>query len=118
LAATAKGLCYVAPASNGWEELHRWAEKKVPGCQLIHDETAMQPYATQLIEYLQGSRRRFTVPFDLFGTPFQMAVWNELYEIPYGETKTYSEMAHLLERPKAVRAVGAAIGANPLLIAV
>ena len=68
----------------------------------------------QLREYFSGNRRTFDVPLAPRGTPFQLAVWNALLEIPYGDTTTYAELAHRIGRPSAVRAVGAANGANPI----
>ena len=73
---------------------------------------------TQILEYLEGKRTRFDVPLDLRGTDFQVAVWNGLLSIPYGETRTYQDLARQLGRPRAVRAVGAANGANPLALVV
>lgn len=70
----------------------------------------------QLDEYFAGIRREFDLPMELLGTPFQQLVWNELTKIPYGETVSYKEMAGKIGRPKAVRAVAQAIGANPLSI--
>jgi methylated-DNA-[protein]-cysteine S-methyltransferase len=70
----------------------------------------------QLGEYFAGQRRRFELPFDVIGTPFQRAVWNALLSIPFGETRSYGEIAAALGRPGAARAVGAANGRNPLSI--
>ncbi len=61
---------------------------------------------------------QFTCPLDLHGTPFQVAVWQALVRIPYGETRSYAEIAQAIDRPRAVRAVGAANGANPVAIIV
>jgi methylated-DNA-[protein]-cysteine S-methyltransferase len=58
------------------------------------------------------------LPLDLRGTPFQQKVWNALLEIPYGETRSYAELARSIGEPKAFRAVGAANGANPIAIMV
>lgn len=69
---------------------------------------------TQLREYFSGKRKAFDFPLAPKGTPFQLAVWNALLEIPYGDTVTYAELAHRIGRPSAVRAVGAANGANPI----
>ncbi len=118
VAATAKGLCYVGPQNAPLEELTRWAESRLHGCQLVQDRDALQPYTTQLAEYFQHGRKRFTVPFDLRGTPFQIAVWEALSKIPYGQIRAYSDIAHDIQRQTAVRAVGAAIGANPALITI
>ena len=72
--------------------------------------------ADQLAEYFAGTRTAFDLPFDLRGTAFQLAAWNALAEIPYGETRTYAEQAARIGRPAAVRAVGSANGRNPLSI--
>ena len=68
----------------------------------------------QLLEYFSGSRKTFDFPLAPKGTEFQLAVWNALLEIPYGDTVTYAELARRIGRPAAVRAVGAANGANPI----
>lgn len=69
---------------------------------------------TQLTEYFSGKRKSFDFPLAPKGTAFQLAVWNALLEIPYGDTTTYAELARRIGRPSAVRAVGAANGANPI----
>lgn len=70
----------------------------------------------QLDEYFAGSRQRFELRLAPQGTVFQQAVWQALQRIPYGQTSSYSALAAAIERPKAVRAVGAANGANPIAI--
>lgn len=72
--------------------------------------------ARQLAGYFAGERASFDVPLDLVGTPFQLAAWHALADIPYGTTLTYAEQAARLGRPTAVRAVGAANGRNPVPI--
>ena len=72
----------------------------------------------QLTEYFEGKRKVFDVPLNLKGTEFQLAVWNELLRIPYGHTVSYAEIAHRIGRPSAIRAVGAANGANPIPVIV
>ena len=72
----------------------------------------------EIEEYLNGDRKSFSSPLDLRGTPFQIEVWNELLNIPYGETRSYGEIAAAVGRPRAARAIGAAVGANPLPIIV
>jgi len=72
--------------------------------------------AAELGEYFAGQRKIFTVPLSPHGTEFQMAVWKALRAIPYGQTRTYSEIAAAVGRPKAARAVGMANHDNPLLI--
>lgn len=118
VAATAKGLCFVGSQNMQYEELTLWVEKHYPGSQLIEDREQLQQYMVELIEYFEGERISFTIPFDYKGTAFQLAVWSELCEIPYGQTKSYSDIANRINKPSAVRAVGAAIGSNPVLIVV
>lgn len=70
--------------------------------------------AKQLEEYFAGTRKEFSLPCAPQGTPFQREVWDALLEIPYGETRTYGEIASCLGRPTASRAVGAANSRNPI----
>lgn len=72
----------------------------------------------QLNEYFSGTRKTFTIPLHPIGTEFQKQVWTALTSIPYGETRTYAQLASQIGNPKAVRAVGAANGKNPLSIIV
>lgn len=72
----------------------------------------------EIEEYLSGKRKEFSVPLNPKGTKFQLAVWKELQKIPYGETICYEELAKRIKNPKAVRAVGAANGKNPLWLIV
>jgi methylated-DNA-[protein]-cysteine S-methyltransferase len=70
----------------------------------------------QLGEYFDGTRKTFDLPLDFFGTAFQKRVWSELLNIPFGQTRSYSEIAHAIGKPRAFRAVGAANGKNPISI--
>ena len=72
----------------------------------------------QLTEYLEGKRKQFTVKLDPAGTPFQGKVWNALRTIPFGETRSYGQIARQIGNAKAMRAVGAANGRNPISIIV
>lgn len=72
----------------------------------------------QLDEYFAGMRRTFDFPYRLNGTPFQKKVWAALCEIPYGETRSYKDIAEIVGSPKAFRAVGMANHANPIFIAI
>src|SRR5215470_7504973 len=72
----------------------------------------------QLHEYFDGKRHAFDLELAMAGTPFQLAVWSALRAIPYGETISYAELARRLGKPRAVRAVGSANGANPVPIVV
>jgi len=118
IAATDEGLCFVGSHNQPIDELTNWAKTRFPGCLLIQDDERMQHYGAELIQYLQRARKEFTVSCDFRGTPFQLAVWDALCSIPYGQTKSYSDIAKQIQKPAAVRAVGVAIGANPVLITV
>lgn len=106
LAVSARGLTLIdlrgAAPKNDWIE--------------SADQTA--PFLAQLREYFAGARREFTLPLDLRGTDFQLRCWRALMEIPYGETRTYADLARAVGSPKAFRAVGAANHDNPVPIVV
>lgn len=118
LASTDKGLAFVGSQNKDFAELSEWAKKRFPGSDLSEAGEQLEPYAVEIIEYFEGKRTTFTIPFDFKGTDFQLSVWDALRNIPYGQTKSYSDIANEINRPAAVRAVGAAIGANPVLITV
>lgn len=79
---------------------------------------ALQPYLRELEEYFTGDRREFTFALDLRGTDFQVACWRALLAIPYGETRSYADIARAVGRPQGFRAVGMANNRNPIAIVV
>jgi methylated-DNA-[protein]-cysteine S-methyltransferase len=82
------------------------------------DDPLLREAAQQLSDYWAGRRKHFELPLDAQGTPFQRAVWRELRRVGAGQTTTYAAVAKAVGSPRAVRAVGAAIGRNPLSIVV
>ncbi len=98
-------LCRISAAAPS--DLHQYQEKRTS--LLLETEK-------QLAEYFSGIRKTFDLPLQPKGTPFQQAVWHALCEIPYGEVRSYKEIAEAVARPKAYRAVGQANNRNPLLI--
>ncbi|GAB0167860.1 methylated-DNA--[protein]-cysteine S-methyltransferase [Lysinibacillus sp. CTST325] len=118
IASTTKGLVFVGSQNKPFEELFEWANRRFPGSPLVEDDEKLEPYVVEITQYLEGNRKTFTVSFEYVGTQFQLAVWNALCDIPYGQTSSYSDIANDINKPAAVRAVGAAIGANPVLITV
>ena len=86
--------------------------------QLRESKTALAPYVRELDEYFSGSRRAFSFPLDLRGTQFQLACWRALVEIPYGETRSYRDIAEAIGHPLAFRAVGMSNNRNPIAIVV
>ena len=81
-------------------------------------QAAMRAYVRELEEYFAGERRQFSFPLDLRGTDCQLACWRALLAIPYGETRTYGDIARAIGRPRGFRAVGMANNRNPVAIVV
>ena len=82
------------------------------------DGEALAPYLAEFEAYFAGRLQRFTLPLAASGAEFQQAVWQALCDIPYGETRSYGDIARAIGKPNAMRAVGAANGRNPLSIIV
>ncbi|WP_107943377.1 methylated-DNA--[protein]-cysteine S-methyltransferase [Metasolibacillus sp. FSL H7-0170] len=118
IAAMEQGLCYTGSLHENEEELLVWAKKHYKDSEVKEDASKLALYIQQFTEYFQGQRQQFDFPVYYKGTPFQESVWRELQQIPYGETCTYSDIAMRIGNPKAVRAVGGAVGANPVIIIV
>ncbi len=89
-----------------------------PESTWVQDEKPFLDAVGQLREYFAGKRREFDLPLAPEGTPFQLKTWQTLRGIPYGGTTSYGEIARRIGKPKAIRAVGAANGRNPLPIVV
>ena len=92
--------------------------RREPEADWIFNEKQLAEARRQLREYFAGERREFDLPVRLSGTEFQVSVLQALQQIPYGETVSYGEIARRIGRPRAVRAVGAANGRNPVPIVV
>ena len=110
LIASDKGLAAVL-----WEDHN---PKRVPLAPLVADQNhpVLLEAERQLVAYFKGSLERFSIKLDFKGTEFQKQVWAALLTIPFGETRSYSQIAQQIGNPKAVRAVGAANGKNPVSI--
>jgi methylated-DNA-[protein]-cysteine S-methyltransferase len=96
--------------------LYMPAEAHDPPAGAVRDDGAFTTVRRQLEEYFAGERRMFDLLVSPAGTPFQQRVWAELQRIGYGETISYAELAARIGRPTAIRAAGAANGANPVSI--
>jgi len=115
--ATSLGITFLEWHSRGGverikERVQKRYRMKVVSGNIDHLETLER----NLGDYFDGSLRRFHVALDIKGTVFEMAVWKQLLNIPYGETRSYSQIAEAIDNPKAVRAVGRANGANYISI--
>ncbi len=87
-----------------------------PKKQEIHPSKLLREAQKQITDYLKGKRENFDLPIKFKGTEFQNKVWKELLKIPYGKTMTYKELAQKIGNVNAARAVGGAVGKNPLAI--
>jgi O-6-methylguanine DNA methyltransferase len=117
-ATTERGLAYVRLPRAGGRGLAGWLRRQAPGAQLKAGFAPNKAAIQQILEYLDGKRSDFDLPLDLRGTDFQRRVWDALLAIPYGVTRSYADIARTIREPAAVRAVGAANGANPCAIVV
>ncbi len=113
------GAFYLVASEEGLEGLF-WTRQSAPMAPTLKGRSLHLQILSQAVqeldEYLLGRRHSFSVLFNLKGTPFQKKVWKQLRKIPFGKTMSYKEVAFEIKNEKAVRAVGTAIGMNPLCI--
>jgi len=113
VASTEKGLC--SSSLGGTEADFRSALRNASGFDAARDDEFFSELKGELDAYFSGKRISFTSPIDwLQGTAFQQSVWEALRKIPYGETRSYKDVAQAVERARAYRAVGQAVGSNPV----
>ena len=117
-----KRLFYASP-NAGMNLVIELEEDTIIGLGFCSPQKATEPETElekeifrQLDAYFSGSLQEFDLPFFATGTVFQLMVWEELMKIPYGETRSYGELAKLIGKPQAARAVGAALHNNPVAI--
>lgn len=96
--------------------MHTWMRRYFATDKFIRDDRMARPYVEQLAQYFARQRESFDLPLVIQGTPFQQKVWTALQNIPYGETRSYKDIAEMIGSPKAVRAVGGANNKNPISI--
>lgn len=115
------GALYLVASSRALRGVY-WKRQDVPRSRSLQEQEGehggliLRLAVRQLGEYLAGERREFDIPLHPEGTAFQLRVWRQLRQIPYGETRTYGEIARGLKNENAVRAIGAANAKNPLPI--
>lgn len=117
VAATSKGICKIAfgdAATPLVDELRT----AFANAQIVESPARIAPFIAQVDAYLNGTRRRFELPLDLAATEFQQRVWDALRRIPYGETRSYTQIAETLGAPRSVRAVASACASNPVALAI
>jgi O-6-methylguanine DNA methyltransferase len=123
LAASAKGLVALEfdarlPGQQSVRPSPRDLREEKRSFTFEESARAMKSYVRELEEYCAGGRREFSFPLDLRGTDFQVACWRALLAIPYGETRSYADIARAVGKPNAFRAVGMANNRNPVAIVV
>lgn len=116
VASTSVGLCWLGlgPSLEEEQTLQAWASRWFPKSFLVRKREPNSEAIRQLQEYLVEKRQKFTIPLHQIGTPFQLQVWEELLRIPYGETRSYGEIATKVGNLKGQRAVGMANHRNPI----
>jgi len=117
VASTSRGVCAVAMGSSD-AELERALAREYPAATIAADAGALATWTNEILAHLSGRRPRLDLPLDVQATAFQWQVWQALATIPYGETRTYRDIAAAIGRPRAVRAVANACAANPVALAI
>jgi AraC family transcriptional regulator of adaptative response/methylated-DNA-[protein]-cysteine methyltransferase len=117
VAATEKGICHIA-FGDAADSLVGELRRTLAHAQLIEDDARIAPFVAQIDAYLHGGRETFDLPLDVAATAFRQRVWDALRRIPYGETRSYTQIAEALGAPRAVRAVASACAANPVALAI
>jgi AraC family transcriptional regulator of adaptative response/methylated-DNA-[protein]-cysteine methyltransferase len=115
--ATDTGVCAVAMGASS-EELARGLAREYPAATIAADDRALARWAKAILAHVAGRLPRLDLPLDVQATAFQWQVWDALRGIPYGQTRTYAEVAAAIGRPRAVRAVARACATNPVAIAI
>ncbi|NKJ46990.1 bifunctional transcriptional regulator/O6-methylguanine-DNA methyltransferase [Burkholderia sp. SG-MS1] len=117
VAATDKGICKI-----GFGDDHTSLVDELRGefanAELLEDAQQLAPFIAQIDAYLRGTRQDFDLPLDIAATAFRQRVWDALRRIPYGETRSYSQIAEAVGSPRAVRAVASACATNPVALAI
>jgi AraC family transcriptional regulator of adaptative response/methylated-DNA-[protein]-cysteine methyltransferase len=117
VAATQKGICMIEFADSTQVLLTRLSDR-FANAELLDGDKVLTNWVTRIVNQIETPGRHLDLPLDVQGTAFQQKVWKALQEIPIGETVSYSEVAHRIGSPTAVRAVAQAIGANPVAVAI
>lgn len=118
LVSSSKGVMHVILWAEDKEKTEKELKKVYPEAQIVYDQNALSMAVRQLNEYFDKKRKKFTIPLDLHLTAFQNKVLEAVRRIPYGETRTYGQIAAQLGSPGAARAVGMANRNNPVPIVI
>jgi len=117
LAATDRGVCAVSLADKD-AELRGFLESEFPAAELERDDAGLADWLAALLRHISGDVPHLDLPLDVRATAFQRRVWEELRKIPYGETRTYQQVAEAIGEPTAARAVARACATNPASVVI
>jgi AraC family transcriptional regulator of adaptative response/methylated-DNA-[protein]-cysteine methyltransferase len=117
VAATEQGVCFISLADAD-KTLETALRGDYHAAQIERDDVGLRQWVNLVLGYLNGKQPHLELPLDIQGTAFQRQVWEALRAIPYGETRTYGQIAQAIGKPSAARAVGHACGANPVSLAI
>jgi AraC family transcriptional regulator of adaptative response/methylated-DNA-[protein]-cysteine methyltransferase len=117
LAATVRGVCALSLADTD-AALTRYLQREFPVARIERDDAGLAAFLAELLRHLAGAVPHPDLPLDIRGTAFQRRVWEELRRIPYGETRSYQEVARAIGKPRATRAVARACATNPAVLVI
>jgi AraC family transcriptional regulator, regulatory protein of adaptative response / methylated-DNA-[protein]-cysteine methyltransferase len=117
VAGTARGVCAVKLGAAA-DRLEADLRQEFPAAEIVRDQKFTSDWVSAIVQQLRGSGAPLDLPLDVRGTAFQWRVWRALRDIPFGETRSYSDVAKAIGRPKAVRAVARACATNPVCLVV
>src|SRR5262249_41274126 len=117
VAATDRGICSVTLAASD-QQLISTLHLEYPEARIVRDNVRLRDTLALLLSYLNGSEPYPDFPLDIRATAFQQRVWDELRRIPYGSTRSYSEIARAIDKPNAARAVARACATNPAALVI
>ncbi len=117
VAATSRGLCAVCMGDSD-SALEQRLSSEYPSATIVRDSGALARWTRDILAHLAGKHPRLDLPLDVRATAFEWQVWQALTAIPYGETRSYSQVAASIGRPRAVRAVASACARNPVALAI
>ena len=117
IAGTERGICAIRLGDSD-EDLEESLRREFSAAEILRDDAALRSWAEDLLQHLEGQQVHLNLPLDIRATAFQMRVWRELQEIPYGSTRSYSEVAGSIGQPSATRAVARACATNPVAVVI
>lgn len=117
VAATERGVCAVKLGDDP-AALKAELEQEFSGAEIGRDVEALPEWVDAILQFIEGDYPHLDLPLDIRATAFQARVWEQLRHIPYGETRTYSQVAEAIGEPKAVRAVARAVATNPVALVI